>query len=88
MKIRLVEESEEYPICPECGIPLWFERTEYTDSQKETMKKQSKCDHEWNKEPGILGAYCTKCGYDPSTHFFASAKLMRCPKCTKLYHVE
>lgn len=74
MKIRLIEEREEYPFCPDCNVALSFERIVYSDAQKEQISEY------FGKRKRKLFTFRLR--IDPE------AILMRCPKCAKLYHVE
>lgn len=89
MLIRKVVEDKEHPFCPDCAVPLYLESKEYSDVQLRRIEREMKCAHEYGgiRGHGIISA-CELCGYDPSTADIPSAKLMRCPKCGALFHVE
>ena len=87
MLIEKVEDGKKFPRCPDCGVPLFLERDELSNSQKEKRKIWDECDHEFDY-PFTQFAVCKKCGYRISARFIPAARLMRCPKCAALYHVE
>ena len=85
MKIEKVDDGGKFPRCPDCDVPLYHESTELGNKQKTEKKRWDECDHEYSHSGGW---YCDKCGYSMGISHIPFARLMRCPKCAALYHVE
>jgi len=84
MIIEKVDDGQKFPRCPDCGVPLYEESEELTRKQEAQKKIWDECDHEENYWYGK----CVKCGYRLGVVHAPAARLMRCPKCAALYHVE
>ena len=82
MIIEKVDDGKKFPRCPDCGVPLYQESEELTRKQEAQKEKWSNCDHEFDRR------VCVKCGYSVGIYHSPMARLMRCPKCAALYHVE
>ena len=81
-KIEKIGEDVDFPQCPDCSIALYEESKDMSNTQKVESNKWDNCDHEFKDET------CTKCGFNFDVMHIPSARLMRCPKCGSLYHVE
>jgi len=90
MIIEKVDDGKEFPRCPVCGVPLYQEAKELGKKQKAQKKEWDECDHEYPpfNPYDYLHRKCVKCGYRLGVVHFPVARLMRCPKCAALYHVE
>lgn len=86
--IEKVCDGVLFPRCPSCGVPLYLESKELTNSQKETQRRYDECDHVMMSSGRRLHPVCKKCGFSYSARFVPMARLMRCPRCACLYHVE
>jgi uncharacterized C2H2 Zn-finger protein len=86
MIIEKVDDGKKFPRCLDCDVPLYQEGTELSNAQKYTGRKQNECQHEFPEDE--LWPVCGKCGFSLHLHNIPSARLMRCPKCAVLYHVE
>lgn len=89
--IEKVDDGKKFPICPDCGVPLYQESEELGYKQKAQKKIWDECDHEWGQSKTYRlypTEVCTKCGYHVGDVHLPVARLMRCPKCAALYHVE
>jgi len=86
MLIEKVEDGKEFPRCPDCGVALYQESKELSNTQKIEKEKWDNCDHEYPS--GNVFSKCVKCGFKHNISHIPMARLMRCPKCAALYHVE
>ena len=67
-------------MCPECNVPLKFERRVFSGEQMEEQKRYyKKMANTWIFKYLKIG---------PTFRQRENAMEMRCPKCQKLYHVE
>jgi len=80
--IEKIEEDADFPQCPDCEIVLYEESKDLSNAQKAETIRWDNCDHIFEEET------CIKCGFNIDTMHIPSARLMRCPKCGSLYHVE
>lgn len=84
--IEKVDDGKEFPKCPDCGVVLYQEGTELSNAQKDTERRWDECDHEFPEDE--LWPTCVKCGFSLQFRHIPMARLMRCPKCAALYHVD
>ena len=87
MLVAKVSDGKRFPRCPDCGVVLYLEGKDLTNSQKETQKRYDECDHVM-EATYRLHPVCKKCGFSYQKRFIPMARLMRCPWCAALYHVE
>jgi hypothetical protein len=92
MIIERVDDGDIlFPRCPDCGVPLYQESEELGNEQKAQKKRWDECDHEYPSTGDWYSDWhsaCEKCGYCFGVSHVPTARLMRCPKCAALYHVE
>lgn len=91
MIIEKVDDENEFPRCQDCDVPLYLESGDLGNKQKAQKKLWDECDHEYPTllDPcDYLHRECVKCGYRIGAVHIPTARLMRCPKCAALYHVE
>ena len=75
--------------CPTCKVPMKPEGFAWSDYQKEVMKKENECEHEFkNPEEICFQGSCVKCGYNTGMFHVEAAQLWRCPKCFNVYREE
>jgi uncharacterized C2H2 Zn-finger protein len=89
MLIEKVDDGKEFPKCPDCGIVLCLESSDLSNAQKTEEEQWNNCEHDFPPSDAH-GRFreCRKCGFSPHTSHILCARLMRCPKCAALYHVE
>ena len=87
MIIEKVDDGKAFPRCPHCGVPLYRESEELGNKQKAQKKMWDECDHDFQLSD-YLHPVCVKCGFSLNVRHIPVARLMRCPKCAALYHVE
>ena len=87
MIIEKVDDGKKFPRCLDCDVPLYQESKDLTNSQKKQQKIWDECDHVMDATYR-LHPVCKKCGFSYQKRFIPMARLMRCPKCAALYHVE
>ena len=85
MTIEKVNDRNAFPRCPDCGVPLYQESIELSNEQKAEEKRWDECSHNYLRSGGW---YCDRCGYSEGISHIPCTRLMRCPKCAALYHVE
>lgn len=90
MLIEKVDDGSKFPRCPDCGAVLYQEEMELSNLQKEQEERWNNCTHEYlpASEFAWTRAECIKCGYSGGVLHIPCARLMRCPVCAALYHVE
>ena len=88
MLIEKVDDGKKFPRCLACNAVLYHESDELTHSQKATEEKWAKCDHEFVPVGYEPRGKCVKCGFSSHSVHIPMARLMRCPVCATLYHVE
>ena len=88
MLIEKVDDGKKFPRCPDCGVVLYQESNDLTNSQKAKQAVYDGCDHVMELSGRRLNPVCKKCGFSYQKRFIPMARLMRCPRCGVLYHVE
>jgi len=86
--IERVDDGKRFPRCPDCGVVLYQESMDLTNSQKKLQAIYDACDHVMVSGVRGVGVVCKKCGFGYHKRFIPVARLMRCPRCAALYHVE
>lgn len=88
MEIERLTDTEKYPCCPDCNVPLWIEGQMYSAKQEADMKKEAECDHVYSTVSSIPLSTCVKCTYTTFTMRLMASTKMRCPKCASVFRVN